>query len=913
MRSILTLVIYFLTLTLIVAQKTFQVSGKVFDNHGKNALENVGISVENKNYKVNTDANGFFNLELNAPDNYIISIFLVDYVVKRIPIHIENQHLELGIIYLERDIATEQNDNLISLTDAELFDDEISAHTSGLLQATKDIFLNKAAFDFGQAFFRVRGYDSQYGKVFLNNIPMNKISNGRPQWNNWGGLNDVTRNQQFRHGLKPSDQTFGSILGTVNIDTRPSGMRPGTRFSSSVSNRTYAKRVMATHTSKFKNDKIAYSISASRRWAQEGYIEGTLYDAFSIFTAVEYKLNKQNSFLFTGIVASNRRGRSSAITEEVFDLVGNRYNPYWGNQDEKIRNSRERKISEPLFIFNHFFTSDKITINSSVAYQFGTNKRGRIGYYNAPNPDPTYYRNLPSFYINSSIGANFISANNVEEVFQNDPQLNWNNLYTANQLSSQNGKAAYLLFDDTIDDKQMLLASNVNWQLNAEVKLDLGLTYQHLNSHNYAKINDLLGASFHEDIDPFSNTLNDINGNLQKEEKEKFNYNYRVEASRFETFIQANYLKKKFGAFLAANYSKTKNQREGLFLNERFDSSSFGKSQSINFKGFGFKGGVDYKITGRHSLVFNGAFIRKAPILQNIFVNPRENNQVVSNIQNEHIKTVDLNYFIRLPQLTGRVTGFSTLFENTTDVNFFFVDSGVGSDFVQEVVSDLDKLHQGLEIGLEYQVSSTVNLTAVAAIGNYVYANNPEVAINFDTAGLEDELINLEGNLDLGIANIKDYKLAQGPQQAYALGINYRDPKYWWVGATANYMAENYANISTLLRTDSFFLDPETGNPFPDATEENVNKLLAQKPLDDFYLLNLVGGKSWLKNGKYISIFASVNNVFNQTFRSGGYEQSRNGNFGQLREDSLSGTPSFAPKYWYGYGRTYFLNLAYSF
>ena len=38
-----------------------------------------------------------------------------------------------------------------------------------------------------------------------------------------------------------------------------------------------------------------------------------------------------------------------------------------------------------------------------------------------------------------------------------------------------------------------------------------------------------------------------------------------------------------------------------------------------------------------------------------------------------------------------------------------------------------------------------------------------------------------------------------------------------------------------------------------------------------------------------------------------------NGNFGQWQQDHLSGTPSFAPKYWYGYGRTYFLNVAFSF
>ena len=67
------------------------------------------------------------------------------------------------------------------------------------------------------------------------------------------------------------------------------------------------------------------------------------------------------------------------------------------------------------------------------------------------------------------------------------------------------------------------------------------------------------------------------------------------------------------------------------------------------------------------------------------------------------------------------------------------------------------------------------------------------------------------------------------------------------------------------------------------------------------------------KNGTYISIFERINNAFDNVFRTGGYEQSRNGNFGQLQQDNLSGKPSFAPKYWYGYGRTFFLNFAYSF
>lgn len=892
-----------------MAQEVVQISGVILGDYEKIPLADVMVLIEGEASSVKSLPNGSFKVNLTTTGDYILNISSKDYVTKRMPISVDSAYLDLGNIYLERDMAVEQADNLISLTDSELFDDEASSTSGGLLQATRDVFLNRAAFDFGQAFFRVRGYDAQNGSVLINGISMNKFYDGRPQWNNWGGLNDATRNQELTYGLSPSDYNFGGILGTINIDTRPSKFRPGTRLSSSASNRTYTGRFMATHTSKSKEQGFTYSVSTSRRWAKQGYIRGTLYDAYSIFGALEYQLNSRHSFSFTGIFASNRRGRSSAITQEVFELVGKKYNPYWGEQNGEIRNSRERKIAEPILMLNYFYTSNKLRLNTGIAYQFGTNYRSRLGYFNAPNPDPTYYRYLPSFYINSPIGANFESANTAREGFIKDPQLNWNQIYQANGA----GSAAYILYDDVSDDQQFIANTIANVKINDMLDLDFGISYQNLRSHNYAKISDLLGAEFHEDIDSFSNTRNNAGGNVIKGSKDIFNYRYDLEASKLEGFWQLRFRKKGWEAFLAGNYVSTNYQRNGLYINERFLNNSFGPSEKISFADYGFKGGLNYKLNGRHWIHINTAYLNKAPVLQNVFINPRENNQLVPDLQSEKINSIDVTYYLRLPKLTGRVSGYYTRFQDATDVNFFFVESGVGSDFVQEVITDLDKLHKGVEVGFEYQLSSSVQLSAVAAIGAFAFANHPSVAINFDTAGAVEDLINLEGTIDLGEANIKEYKLGQGPQQAFALGINYRDPKYWWVGATANYLANNYANISTITRTSSFYLDPETGVPFQDATEENVNKLLAQRPLDNFYLLNLVGGKSWLKKGKYISIFASVNNVFDAVFRTGGYEQSRNGNFGQLQQDNLSGTPSFAPKYWYGYGRTYFLNVAFSF
>jgi hypothetical protein len=882
--------------------------GEIRDTNSKEILESVSILLEGDDSSYKNNKQGIFSIETMLFGEQIIAFNFPDYNTKRIPLIINKELIELGVIYLDRDIELEKNDNLITLTDAELHDDEVSSNSAGLLQATKDIFLNKAAFDFGQAFFRVRGYDSKQSKVLINGIEMNKFYDGRPQWNNWGGLNDVTRNQQFTNGLQVSSYSFGGVLGITNIDTRPSKMRSGLRLSSSASNRTYGARLMATYTRPISNKGLSYSISGSRRWSKEGYIFGTLYDAFSFFGALEYKVDKNNSILFTGMLASNRRGRSSAITEEVFNLVGNRYNPYWGFQNGKIRNSRERKIAEPILMFNHFLESEKFTLTSGFSYQTGENTRSRLGYYDAPNPDPTYYRYLPSFYINSSLGANFLSANTAKDGFLDDPQLNWNHIYTANTRE----KAAYVLYDDVIKDTQIAISTVGNFLFNDNLSLDLGFSYRSLNSKNYAIINDLLGADYHEDIDTFSDTLNDISSVINKTENDIFNYNYTITSNENNVFTQLKYEYKKWKAFLGANYKAIHYLRNGLYQNQRFINNSFGKSDKIKFSDHGIKTGLTYKLNGRNWLQVNGAILNVAPTLQNVFINPRENNQTVLGLTSEKISTIDASYFLRFPKLTGRFTGFYTRFQNTTDINFFFVDTGVGSDFVQEVLTGLDKLHMGTELGLEYQLSSSVQLTAVAAVSKYVYASNPLVNINFDTAGAEEDLINLEGSIDLGEAKIKDYKLAQGPQKAFAFGINYRDPKYWWAGLTANYLANNYANISTITRTQSFYLDPDTGENFADATNENVNALLAQKPLDNFYLLNLIGGKSWLKNGKYISVFASVSNVFDAVFRTGGYEQSRNGNYGQLKQDNLSGTPSFAPKYWYGYGRTYFLNFSMS-
>lgn len=906
--------IYLILQTVMVyGQQPYTIEGKIWDGLTNTPLSECKFQLEGTNIHGKPGKEGTFVIHVPEKGDYLLKIFAPGYITVRLPITVTDDILNLGVVRMERDLAIEKIANSTVLTDSELLIGEQDASPSPFLQATRDVFLNRATFDFGQVFFRTRGLGAENAMVFLNGIPMNRLHHGRAEWNHWGGLNDVVRNQESTYGLDASNHGFGGVLGVTHIDTRPSKLRSGVRLSSSQSNRSYTGRFMVTHTDKKEGKGLFYSISASRRWGAEGSINGTLYDAYAFFGALEYRLNTRNTIGVTGIYSPNRRGRSAPITEEVFNLVGRDYNPHWGTQNGAIRNARERKIKAPIMMFNHYYESKHFRLNTGIAYQSGIISNSRLGYYNAPNPDPTYYRYLPSFYLNSPIGANFIGANLAREGFLQAPQLQWSALYSANTGSESNGRASYILYDDVSEEEQISLNNTVNVRFNDRMKLDFGATYRILQSANYARIEDLLGADFHEDIDVFSNTRNEINGDVLKRTGDIFNYRYQMEVSKFDAFAQIKIDKTRWNAFVAGTYSSTAYQREGLFQNERFLMTSLGKSKALQFSNYGVKGGAFYTINGRHRLGWHGIYSNKAPLLQNTFINPRENNGAVPNIKSEKVTGTTLEYAIRLPKWKGKFTGFYTRFQDVTDINFFFVESGVGSDFVQEVITDLDKLHLGGELGLEYKITPEVKLTAVAAIGKYVYASNPNITINFDTAGNAEDFINPDGNIDLGIARIKDYKLAQGPQKAFALGVEYRNPKYWWLGVTTNYLTSNYAAISTITRTQSFLLNPDTQLPFPNATPENVEKILRQESLDMVYLLNLIGGKSWLVKDTYISIFASVSNVFDTVFRTGGFEQSRNGNFGQLSQDNLGSSPSFGPKYWYGRGRTYFINLAVSF
>ena len=807
----------------------------------------------------------------------------------------------------------------ISLSDDELNDDtSASDNISGLLNSSMDVFYRTAAYEFSSSFFKVRGLDSDNAIVHINGIKMNKLYNGRPQWSNWGGLNDVLRNQELSNGSIPLKYNFGGILGSNNINIRASEYGEGGRITYSSSNRSYSNRLMATYNSGMLEKGWAYSLSIGRRWGNEGYQDASFYDSNSAFLSVQKIFNNKHSLNFAAIYAPNRRGKVSPNTQEVYDLKGIKYNEYWGYHDGEKRNSRVKRVVEPILILNHDWNiNEKSNLETSIGYQFGEMGNSRLDYAGGGNPSPAYYQDLPSYFLADTDGPDYEGAYIAQENFINNGQINWNRIYDANLTNNQaNLNAAYVLYEDRVDDTQLTINSVFNTELNENIKLSASANYRNLVSDNFAEIFDMLGGQSYSNIDSFDYLdYNLLSPNSIIYEGDKFKYHYKMNAEEMSLFTMMNFSFNKLEFYLAGDITNTVYQRNGIFENEANAGNSSGKGDEISFDGYGVKLGITYKFSGKHILDFNSAYLQKAPSIRNTFTNSRVNHNVVgsdvnglindSPITEEKIMSFDANYIFRTPIFTGRLTGFYSAVKDANEISFYYADGLVGfaddSEFVQEILQGIDKKYFGVEFGVEAQIIPTVKLKGAASIGQYTYDNNPYLYLGADN-----------NTVAVGPSNLENYKIAGGPQRAYSLGFEYRDPDYWFIGVTSNFFTNTYLDVSPLTRTQNFYL-AQDGLPFNDYDVTIARDLLRQEKFDDSMVVNMIGGKSWKIDNYFVGFFASINNILDQKYRTGGFEQGRNANYQQLLQDTNKPKRVFGPKYWYGRGTNYFLNLYFRF
>ncbi|HTO17105.1 MAG TPA: carboxypeptidase-like regulatory domain-containing protein [Edaphocola sp.] len=920
------LLAFIASISIITHAQNALVSGYIQNEENNTGIPDIDVSLPDLKVLNVTDASGKFSFSQVPYGTYKMVVSISSMQKDTILINVKEPIVDLGIFKFtiqsgfsnlnynqNATIALEDNS-----TDGD--DDGISSqNVSGILTASRDPYLNAASFTFGSMRYQIRGYKRNQLEVYMNGLLMNDVKSNAAFFGQWGGLNDAFRNQTVTFGLNPSENGFGGLIGATQIEATAADQRQQTRVSYAISNRTYANRLMVTHSSGINKKGWAYSFAGSKRWANEGYIPGTFYDGYGFYGAISKIFNRVNSLHLTVFGSPTERGKAMPATQEAMDIVGSHfYNPNWGYINGEKKNARVNKSFQPTAILNFKQEPDVNTRwNTAIGFQTGYNANTSLDWYNAMDPRPDYYRNLPSFYLYDPKGANEVAAEDQRQFLLKHPeamQVNWQRLYDANRMNVQtvNGvtgkRSVYLIGEDREDINKYFFSSTYQKVLGNHTKMSVGVNGAYQQMESYKKAADLLGGDYYVNLNQFAertyvgnnsynqNDLNNPDGIIYQ--GDKYGYYYKSNYFKSRLWAQGEFTYNRVDFFLAGRLGVENFRREGIFKNGLFAEDSEGKSTPFSFLTYGIKGGATYKLNGRNYFYVNAAYETNAPSFDNTFVSPRTRNKTVGQTQLEQISSIEAAYLLRSPIINGRLSGFVTEFKNNTDIKRFYHEDY--RTFVNYVMQGVDLRNLGAEFAIKAKLSPSVSVNAVATWMQVFYISRPTASIYMDN--------DTSTKVTKNTIYMKNFYANAGPQSAYTVGLNYSSPKYWYANINVNYFDRTYLDINpSRLTSDAV--------EFVDRNSEQWTEIVGQQRLPSYFTVDIFGGtsiklKKYLKgatNDMYLYLNIGVNNLLNnKDIITGGFEQ--------LRFDyATKNVGRFPPKYFYAFGANYFVNLTFKF
>ena len=950
--------------------------GVVVSRETREPIGGVAIAVNGIAINTTTNENGEFVIEGLEPGQYLLTFSAYEFEDLELMVRVKELVHDMQNIYMIPAGVTAIDDSAFAELDTDVENAGDAQAMPSALSASKDIFNNIASYRFSEMRFNVRGYDSQYQDVYLNGIRFNDALTGYGPWSLWSGLNDATRNQETTSGLQSSDFGLGGIAGTTNINARASQLRKGFRASVVNSTQLYRFRVMVSYASGQLDNGWSYGFTLSTRQGGNGYVNGVYYNAYGYFFSAEKIFNSRHRLSATIMGAPTQRGAQQASTQEAYDLWGdNYYNPNVGLQNGKERNSRVRRMHEPIAMLNYNWQiSENTSLAVATSVRFGFNGYSALTWYKGEDPRPDYYRVLPSYYGDRlerrMILNNFAEANEMTLPFSNidletdkakyiEYMQNWdgyidfdglmqnNMMGEVNNLYGEGHRAAYMIEERHTDQIDYNFAAQLNHIFRGGSKLTAGVRARVNRTEYYSTVKDLLGGDYWLDVDKFAerdfgnNTVSYQNnmayyrehGHAQAvKEGDKYNYDYYAHVRQGQLWAMYDVAAGGFSANIGAEVGFSSLWREGLwekglFLNENAGGdrgmTSFGDSDKVNSLTYKGKVNLSYRFSGSHSIEANATIMQNAPMFNNAFVSARTRNQITPGLSPERIYGFDISYNLNTPWVRARLSAYYTQMMDQSKVISFYDDTQ--SSFTNFAMSGIDKRYMGVELGLSVPIAWGLSLQGAVSLGDYIYTSNPEFTQMIDNSATD---------VVHSVVNWKGMKVESTPQTAINVGLNFRGPNNWYASLDFNYYDRLYLSMNPMYRTQYLeneikriydWNNLETGRQKA-AVVEVIDGIRAQEELGDAYTLSASIGKNFRIKYKYTLGFSlQVNNILNnQTIRTGGYEQMRLNklsdpiifpdNESEMKIVHKPTTYSrFDSKYFYMNGFNYYLNIYFRF
>ncbi len=597
------------------------------------------------------------------------------------------------------------------------------------------------------------------------------------------------------------------------------------------------------------------------------------------------------------------RGVQSNATQESFALTNNNlYNPAWGLYHGEVRNSRvNRELDPNLKAHYQRRLTSSTHLSLDITASFELDKRGTLGWYDATNPFPDYYRKMPS-YLTDGVVSDFVSSiwrtNNTDYT-----QINWDKLEYQNQISAD-GDAHYVVEDRVSRHRDLGATLLLKSSLSQKLTLHYGFALRRNYSRNYKSMRDLLGADYLLDVDQFItdsyNASTQMQNNLQDPnrhivEGDRFGYDYSLTSQSLDATLRSQYRSKHFDIDIEATIGDLTSWREGHYERERFaGSASLGSSSQLQFSPYTLKANIGYSLAPNHYAGLQAIASRQAPNQRNLFLNAEAANFLNEQIESEQINSLSFNYrytsfrldlYGELYALTSRKGGWVTPFYDD-----------LTSTMCRAVISGVGYRSLGAEIVADVSFYPDWSLLTTLAFGSYEYDKNPYVTLyeDFDLGLIAEPMPSIMDGVNVGNA----------PQVSATSTISYFGFRSYILRLSGSYAAERYTAPSIIRRNARVLRFAELSG--------NVDEFLAQEQLGNIFDIEVSAMRYiWIKEHP-LSIKLAIRNLLGDSDRVY-YARESDRLTRHSIDDTLVGASPRVGSYQYSTPRSILLSASYTF
>jgi hypothetical protein len=794
-----------------------------------------------------------------------------------------------------------------------------------VLRYTPSVYVTKQGGGFGDSRINVRGFDQSNTAVMINGVPVNDMENGWVYWSNWAGLTDVSSQVQMQRGLSASKLAISSVGGTINIITNAAEMDKGGKFSVNIGNDGYQKYNLMLSTG-LGEKGWAFTIQGTHTRGN-GWVDGTKFRAYSYFLSLAKRINENHTLVFTGLGAPQWHHQREVTRFDFIqfqDLLdhprGIKYNSKWGEYQGEEFTWRRNFYHKPKFYANWYWNISPRTELATTAYMSfgrggGTGPRGKLN--NRFENSSRFYDDRYGEDFQGQIRFDDIDAwnrgadiddfnNTVYDVDGNpieistrqvwdDPDnrkgvFNGMNVATEAGIGTEfyDSDGDQLDRDDLYGFIRRASMNSHNWfgilstlthEFNENLNLVAGIDLRSYTGIHYRRMTNLLGAdAFYTDSDinkagEFISQEKPANAIVDMKNDKRLNYHNDGIVGWYGAFAQLEYANDNISAHISGAVSDQSYKRVDYFnyyysddLSEAAGLDERMVSETVNRWGGNIKGGINWNITSKHNLFFNGGFYSRQPLFDAVFLNFV--NEINEQLINEKVTGLEFGYGFRSRYLNANVNLYHTTWKdrfNQRDVTLQSGEDGTAN------LSGISQRHRGIEIELFGEVVKNLMLEAMLSVGDWRYSDNV-------IADVYDDNQNPVETLTL---YLKDVKVGDAAQTTTRIALTWEFIKNFRLYGSYYYSNNLYADF-----------DP-SGDEFEDEENPGALKLPSFSLVDAGLYYNFIAGKKLQFTAKL-----NINNLFNTKYIA----ESESNNFPESGTDETIYTENFG---YFGFGRTW--------